>query len=55
MQLIKILRKIEYLDYLIRRKATGKPCSPAVRLHLSERQVYRLIEELKILVLIKKV
>jgi predicted DNA-binding transcriptional regulator YafY len=47
MQLLKTLRQLEYLDHLIRTKATGTPKNFAERLHLSERQLYRLIEELK--------
>lgn len=47
MKILKNLRLIEYLDYLIRNKATGSPEQLACKLDISERQVYRIIEELK--------
>lgn len=40
---------IERLDRLISMKATGSPCELARRLNFSERHLYRVIEEMKIL------
>ena len=47
MSLLKYIRIIERLDYLIARKATGTPRELAERLQISERQVYKYIKELK--------
>lgn len=40
---------LERMDQLIRTKATGTPCELAKRLNFSERHLYRVIEEMKIL------
>jgi hypothetical protein len=47
MQLMKTLRQLEYVDYLIRHQATGTPKQFAERLHISERQLYRIIDDLR--------
>ena len=47
MKLLEQLRMLERLDQLIRMKATGTPKQLARRLDISERQVYRLIHEMK--------
>lgn len=47
MQLIETLRRVEYLNYLIKNRATGTPQYLASKLELSERQVYRLLDELR--------
>ncbi|MEM9823199.1 MAG: hypothetical protein AAF985_19115 [Bacteroidota bacterium] len=49
MDLMDKIRQIERLDQLIRMKATGPPKKLAVRLDLSTRHTYRLINELKAL------
>lgn len=49
MKLIEHIHLLSRLDYLIRRKATGTPRHLAQRLNISERHVYRLINELKII------
>lgn len=41
--------RMEYLDDLIRRKATGSPKELARKLSVSERTVYELINKLKML------
>lgn len=45
MQLIKVLKLLEYIDFLIRTKATGSPREFAAKLNISERQLYRILEE----------
>ncbi len=47
MKLIEQLRLLERLDQLIRLKATGTPKQLARRIQMSERKLYRLIQELK--------
>lgn len=47
MQLLKTVQQLEHLNYLIRTHSTGNPSAFASRLQLSERQLYRLIEELR--------
>lgn len=47
MTFIEKLQQIKRLDNLIRRRATGTPGELAVRLDLSERQVYNIIKILK--------
>jgi len=47
MKLFEQLRLLERLDQLIRLKATGTPRQLARRIKVSERQLYRLIQELK--------
>ncbi len=47
MGLIEKLKQIERVDALIRRKATGTPGQLAHKLHLSERQVYNMINLMK--------
>jgi predicted DNA-binding transcriptional regulator YafY len=47
MKLSKTIRTLERVDYLIRTRSTGNPRSFARRLDLSERQLYRLIDELR--------
>lgn len=47
MRLIEQLNLLSRLDNLIRRKATGSPNQLAGKLEVSERQTYRLINELK--------
>lgn len=49
MTISKQLNRIERLHQLIRLKATGSPKSLANRLDFSERQLYRLIDEMKIM------
>jgi len=47
MSLYKYLNRIERLDALIRRKSTGPPKELACKLNISERWLYKLLEELK--------
>ncbi|MBO6587334.1 MAG: hypothetical protein JJ953_14580 [Gracilimonas sp.] len=47
MGLKKSLDRIEYLDYLIRRKCTGTPKELAEKLGISERWLYEILNELK--------
>ncbi len=47
MKFFKEMNLLERLDQLIRLKATGKPCELAERLGISERDVYRIIAELR--------
>ncbi|MFT6810579.1 MAG: hypothetical protein ACJA01_003824 [Saprospiraceae bacterium] len=47
MTLIEKKRQIERLDSLIRRKATGSPKVLASKFNTSERNIYRLIDEMK--------
>lgn len=47
MSLYKYLNRIERLDALIRRKSTGPPKELAHKLDISERWLYKLLEELK--------
>jgi predicted DNA-binding transcriptional regulator YafY len=49
MQLFKSIQQIEYLDSLIRKGATGTPQELAQKMHVSERQVYRIIDELRLI------
>jgi len=42
-----VINKLEYLDYLIKRKATGNPKELAHKLNISERGVYNYIGLLK--------
>lgn len=48
------IEKILYLKELIKKEKTGAPKILAQKLHLSERSVYRLIEDLKLLYVGKK-
>ncbi len=47
MPLTKLLQRLEYLDRLIRFKNTGTPTELAAKLGVSERTLYRLLEELR--------
>lgn len=47
MGLKKSLDRIEYLDYLIRRKCTGTPKELSKKLGVSERWLYEILNELK--------
>ncbi len=47
MKLFEEINLLERLDQLIRLKATGKPSELAKRLGLSERDLYRIIAELR--------
>ena len=47
MNLIEKIREIERLDQLIRLKATGPPKKLAGRLDVSERKLFRIINEMK--------
>jgi len=47
MTLIEKIEQIERLDCLIRRKATGSPRELASKFNTSERNIYRLIDEMK--------
>jgi hypothetical protein len=47
MKLFEEINLLERLDQLIRLKATGTPSDLANRLDLSEREVYRIIAELR--------
>lgn len=47
MGLKKSLDRVEYLDYLIRRKCTGTPKELAEKLGISERWLYEILNELK--------
>lgn len=47
MGLKKSLDRVEYLDYLIRRKSTGTPKELAKKLGISERWLYELLKELR--------
>lgn len=47
MRLINEIRMVERLDQLIRLKATGTPSELGVRIALSRRQVYRIIDSMK--------
>jgi hypothetical protein len=49
MDIIQKIRLIERLDYLIRRRATGSPKELSSKLELSERQVYNIIHDMKIM------
>jgi hypothetical protein len=40
---------LERIHHLIRRRGTGKPCELAKRLQLSERTIYNLISEMKLM------
>jgi len=47
MGLKRSLDRIEYLDYLIKRKCTGTPKELAKKLGISERWLYELLNELR--------
>lgn len=47
MKIFKEINLLERLDQLIRLKATGTPCELAERLEMSEREIYRIISELR--------
>ena len=47
MTFIDKLKQIERVDSLIRRKATGSPKDLSVKMGISERQVYNIINEMK--------
>lgn len=47
MKLLESLERIDRIDNLIRRKATGSPKSLAQKLEVSERSIHRLIEMMK--------
>ena len=47
MKIFEEMNLLERLDQLIRLKATGTPYELAKRLELSEREVYRIIAELR--------
>lgn len=47
MQIFTIIQTIERINQLIRLKATGSPSELAEKLQIGERQVYRIIEDLK--------
>ncbi|MEP7268531.1 MAG: helix-turn-helix domain-containing protein [Saprospiraceae bacterium] len=47
MNLIERISKLERLDQLIRMRATGSPKELADKFKISERQVYRLLDEIK--------
>lgn len=49
MTLIEKLQLIERIDGLIRRKATGPPKELASRLNVSERTIYNIIDQMKIM------
>jgi len=44
---IILLKRINRLHFLIKRKATGSPKNLAKKFEISERHVYRLIEHMK--------
>lgn len=47
MNLIDQIYRLQRIHQLIRRKATGPPCQFSEKLGISERQLYRLLDELK--------
>lgn len=47
MKLFEEINLLERLDQLIRLKATGTPCQLAKRLEISEREIYRIIADLR--------
>lgn len=47
MNFIRYIERFQRVDHLIRQKATGSPDELANRLHLSKRQLFRIIETLK--------
>ena len=47
MKLFEQIRRLERLNHMIRRKATGTPKQLAERLGVSERTVYNLIDTLR--------
>lgn len=49
MQALKNLERLQQLHNLIEHECTGFPAELSDRLHISERMVYNLIEQLKIL------
>lgn len=44
---LNLLNRLEYIDYLIRSKKTGRPEALAEKLGLSERSLYNLLNDLK--------
>ena len=47
MNLIDQIYRLKRIHHLIRRKATGPPCQFSEKLGISDRQLYRLLDELK--------
>ena len=47
MQIFNIIQTLERINQLIRLKATGSPSELAEKLSICERQVYRIIDDLK--------
>ena len=47
MKLLESLERIERIDQMVRRKATGSPKTLAQKLDVSERSVHRLIDLMK--------
>ena len=47
MQIFETVQIVERINQLIRLKATGSPTELANKLNICERQVYRIIDELK--------
>ncbi|MBT9484244.1 hypothetical protein [Sediminibacterium sp.] len=47
MSIIKYLKRIRYIDFLIRRKATGNIASLAKKLSLSKRSTFLYLSEMK--------
>ncbi|MXV50387.1 HTH domain-containing protein [Pedobacter sp. HMF7647] len=43
----RLIKRIEAVDFLISARKTGTPTSFARRLNISERALYRLLEEMK--------
>lgn len=48
MQLFNQLERISYIHKLIKKRITGNPKNLAAQLRISERQLYNIIEELKL-------
>ncbi len=49
MSVVKFIRRIERVNDLIKRRATGNPAEFAQKLHLSESRLYEILKELKTL------
>ncbi|MCG8411198.1 MAG: HTH domain-containing protein [Bacteroidales bacterium] len=47
MNFLKNIERLERIDFLIRYKNTGSPKELAKKLNISERQIYRLIEQMR--------
>lgn len=47
MSFIEKLRQIERVDCLIRRKSTGSPKDLSIKMGISERQIYNIINDMK--------